>query len=204
MSGEAFFVTYEKQKYNIASFLSKHPGGSEILQEYKDKDLTTAYDEINHSEEAKEIMKRYLVVENQSTNATTNKDANTDNTATTKKERRPNDFKSQIKHAYEKLVTKEDKNFLHKIFGFTSLALFTYRYSYFFKNGTLGFDGQLIDYLTLLVHFLLSFSSLIFHVLEKRLESNPLIIYEEYRLHAIVFSGKRTIIKYLFYLIFSI
>lgn len=38
------------------------------------------------------------------------------------------------------------------------------------------------------MHALLSFSSLLFHVLAKRIRSNPLVIWNEYRLHAIVFS----------------
>jgi hypothetical protein len=50
--------------------------------------------------------------------------------------------------------------------------------------------GGWIDYGTLLLHALLSCSSLIFHVLERRISNKPMIIWEEYRLHAIVFSLK--------------
>jgi len=44
---------------------------------------------------------------------------------------------------------------------------------------------------------MLSSSSLIFHVLDKRIVERPLIIYEEYRLHAILFSSRAIIITLL-------
>ena len=40
------------------------------------------------------------------------------------------------------------------------------------------------------LHMALSFSSIIFHVLRHRILSKPLIIYEEYRLHAMVFTAR--------------
>jgi hypothetical protein len=90
-----------------------------------------------------------------------------------------------------KIFTVEDHFNVHKFFGFLSLLSFFYRYLYVFPTtGTLGFDGGWFDYVTLLVHFFLSASSLIFHVLKKRIPRNPLIIYEEYRLHTIVFTTR--------------
>lgn len=61
-------------------------------------------------------------------------------------------------------------------------------------TGTLGFVGSNFDYATLILHFFLSFSSLIFHVTDRRIVSNPLIIYQEYRLHAIIFTTKACLI----------
>lgn len=55
-------------------------------------------------------------------------------------------------------------------------------------TGTLGFNGRYFDHFTIAVHMLLSTSSLLFHVLSARILSRPMIIWEEYRLHAIVFS----------------
>lgn len=92
----------------------------------------------------------------------------------------------------KKLITKEDRFWIHKIFGIFALYSFIYRYGVILpQTGTLGFEnGTLFDYVTLLGHLLLSCSSLVFHVLEKRIVSNPLIIYEEYRLHAMVFTSR--------------
>ena len=95
----------------------------------------------------------------------------------------------RFKRVLVKLFTKEDNTQVHKILGILSLVSFLYRYLYVYPTtGTLGFDGRVIDHLSMLVHTLLSTSSLIFHVLSHRLIKRPMIIWEEYRLHAIVFS----------------
>ena len=88
-----------------------------------------------------------------------------------------------------KLVTKEDPYMLHKTLGFLSVLSFIYRY-YFVYNmkGNLGFDGTLLDWATLTVHTLLAFSSIIFRVPRKRIDRKPMIIYEEYRQHAMIFT----------------
>eukprot|EP00697_Spironema_sp_BW2_P005240 gnl/Spiro4/17279_TR9198_c0_g1_i1.p1 gnl/Spiro4/17279_TR9198_c0_g1~~gnl/Spiro4/17279_TR9198_c0_g1_i1.p1 ORF type:complete len:312 (+),score=62.08 gnl/Spiro4/17279_TR9198_c0_g1_i1:100-1035(+) len=88
-----------------------------------------------------------------------------------------------------KLFTREDPVHFHKIFGFLSLASFFYRYCIILpRQGNLGFNSDLLDWLTLACHMMLSCSSLIFHVIAKRIISKPMVIYEEYRLHAIVFT----------------
>ena len=192
---ENFIVTYENQKYDIKSFLKTHPGGYDILEEHKGKDITTAFDEINHSQEAKQLMKKYILDES-------NKKAAVPFTPENKPIKK-DAFTINWKLVKDKLFTKEDNMFIHKFFGFLCLASFIYRYMYFVKFGTLGFENNSwFDFATLAVHFLLSFSSLIFHVLEKRLASNPLIIYEEYRLHAIIFTGKKKKISSTFYKLF--
>ena len=93
------------------------------------------------------------------------------------------------KYVIKKLFTKEDPVYFHKTFGLLSLLSFIYRYLYVFpKEGNLGFDGHWFDYLTLAIHMTLSCSSLIFHVLPKRMLRRPLVIWEEYRLHAMIFT----------------
>lgn len=93
------------------------------------------------------------------------------------------------KYIIKKLFTKEDPIYLHKTFGGLVLLSFIYRYLYVFPmTGTLGFDGTWFDYLTLFVHMSLSCSSLIFHVLPVRILKRPLVIWNEYRLHTIVFT----------------
>lgn len=93
------------------------------------------------------------------------------------------------KYLYKKLFTREDPVYLHKILGITALCSFIYRYAVVYPTtGTLGFDGSLFDWVTMLLHLALSSSSLIFHVLLKRIPSKPMVIWHEYRLHAIVFT----------------
>jgi len=88
-----------------------------------------------------------------------------------------------------KLNTKEDKLKIHKTLGILSILSFIYRYGIYYPiHGTLGFDGKPFDYITMAVHLVLAFSSILFRVPRHRLENKPMIIYEEYRLHAMVFT----------------
>lgn len=103
----------------------------------------------------------------------------------------------------KKLVTKEDPIYLHKILGLFAISSFIYRYGYCYWNyGNLGFEGSWYDHLTMALHLALSCSSIIFEVLQRRIVKKPLIIWHEYRLHAMVFT-LRSISVYLFGLYFS-
>jgi hypothetical protein len=97
----------------------------------------------------------------------------------------------RVRTIIAKLFTNEDDKQVHKVLGILSLVSFFYRYFYVYPTtGTLGFDGRWIDHATVLLHLALSTSSLIFHVIRRRLLNRPMIIWEEYRLHAIVFSTR--------------
>eukprot|EP00943_MAST-04B_sp_MAST-4B-sp1_P000495 g495.t1 len=88
-----------------------------------------------------------------------------------------------------KLVTKEDPYHLHKGMGILSILSFLYRYGVIYNStGTLGFTGTWFDWATLFVHMTLAFSSKLFRVPKKRLANKPMVIYEEYRLHAMIFT----------------
>lgn len=88
-----------------------------------------------------------------------------------------------------KLITPEDPYHVHKTLGMLSLASFIYRYGYtFLTQGNLGFNGSWFDWASISLHLALSSTSLIFHVIRRRILSRPMIIWEEYRLHAIVFT----------------
>ena len=90
-----------------------------------------------------------------------------------------------------KLFTNEDNLQVHKTLGILSLISFFYRYFWVYPTtGTLGFDGSWFDHLSMCSHIALSTSSLVFHVIRRRILNRPMIIWEEYRLHAIVFSTR--------------
>jgi len=77
--------------------------------------------------------------------------------------------------------------------GSMAVISFIYRYLYVYnKYGNLGFEGTLLDYSTFIVHQSLAFSSINFKVPSKRLPTKPMIIYEEYRQHAMVFTMRST------------
>ncbi|KAL1412258.1 hypothetical protein Q8F55_000001 [Vanrija albida] len=46
--------------YAVHEFVHEHPGGDIVLLGEAGKDATKAWDDIEHSDEAKELMKRYL------------------------------------------------------------------------------------------------------------------------------------------------
>lgn len=90
-----------------------------------------------------------------------------------------------------KLKTKEDPLHIHKTLGILSVCSFIYRYAYVYNQlGNLGFDGDWFDWATMVLHTLLAFSSIIFRVPSKRIDKKPMIIYEEYRQHAMVFTHR--------------
>ena len=90
-----------------------------------------------------------------------------------------------------KLATKEDPYHVHKTLGILSLLSFIYRYAVVYnRTGTLGFDGSIFDWTTMLIHTMLAFSSILFRVPKKRIAVKPMVIYEEYRQHAMVFTSR--------------
>lgn len=175
---ETFFVQYNNENYNIHGFLNKHPGGRSILEKYEDADITRAYDDIDHSDYAKGMLDSYKT------------------TTVAAKPVGKKALTRDAKFILKKLFTKEDKTQVHKILGLLALISYCYRYFYVLPTtGTLGFTGTSFDYWTLVLHFMLSASAMIFHVVERRIVSNPLIIYQEYRLHAIVFTAKACLVS---------
>ncbi|XP_050203920.1 cytochrome b5-like [Mercurialis annua] len=47
--------------YDVTSFMEEHPGGDEVLLAATEKDATDDYEDIGHSEEAKEMMDKYCI-----------------------------------------------------------------------------------------------------------------------------------------------
>lgn len=64
------FILHDKV-YNVYSFLNEHPGGEEVLLDNKGKDASEDFDDVGHSNDAMELMKKYQVgvlVESERTN----------------------------------------------------------------------------------------------------------------------------------------
>jgi len=91
-----------------------------------------------------------------------------------------------------RLITSEDPYHVHKTFGFLSVVNFLYRYLYVLPTtGTLGYETiTTFNTATIVLHMLLSSSSIIFKVLTQRLVKKPLLIYKEYQLHTILFTAR--------------
>ncbi|KAI9136715.1 cytochrome b5-like heme/steroid binding domain-containing protein [Paraphysoderma sedebokerense] len=47
--------------YDISKFLDEHPGGEEVLLEHAGGDATEGFEDVGHSEDARELLKQYYV-----------------------------------------------------------------------------------------------------------------------------------------------
>jgi len=96
-----------------------------------------------------------------------------------------------LRFVFKKLVTKEDPFMIHKIGGIFAIFSFLYRYLYVWPTvGSLNLKGHTFDWVTMVMHMLLSLSSIQFRVPAKKMPRRPTMIWEEYRLHAIIFTLK--------------
>lgn len=57
-----WFVIHNKV-YDVTKFLDDHPGGEEVLLEQGGKNATEIFEDVSHSADAKELMKKYLIGE---------------------------------------------------------------------------------------------------------------------------------------------
>jgi len=46
--------------YDVTSFVDEHPGGEEVLLDVAGQDATEAFDDVGHSDEAREILQGFL------------------------------------------------------------------------------------------------------------------------------------------------
>lgn len=61
-SGQTIIILHDKV-YDVTSFLNEHPGGEEILIDHGGKDGSEDFDDVGHSQDALDLMKKYLVGE---------------------------------------------------------------------------------------------------------------------------------------------
>lgn len=47
--------------YDVSKFLEEHPGGEEVLLEQSGRDATEAFEDVGHSQDARELMKDYKI-----------------------------------------------------------------------------------------------------------------------------------------------
>lgn len=106
-------------------------------------------------------------------------------------------------HNLFKLSTREDYFFIHKYLGIFCLINFIYRYYCLFVYGDMNFDNTSMTPFSITLHGLLSVSSLIFRVPTERHKGKPMI-YQEFRLHSIIFALRSVFCSLCFYYQMSI
>jgi len=55
------FVVIHDKVYNASTFIDEHPGGEEVLLDVGGQDATEAFEDVGHSDEAREILEGLLV-----------------------------------------------------------------------------------------------------------------------------------------------
>ncbi|CCE78169.1 Piso0_000785 [Millerozyma farinosa CBS 7064] len=55
------WVVYNGQVYDVSNYIDEHPGGEEVVLDVAGQDATEAFDDIGHSDDAREILKGLLI-----------------------------------------------------------------------------------------------------------------------------------------------
>ncbi|KAG2218549.1 hypothetical protein INT45_006310, partial [Circinella minor] len=55
------YVVVHNKVYDITAFLNEHPGGEDVLMDEGGRDATEAFEDIGHSDDARELLEKYYV-----------------------------------------------------------------------------------------------------------------------------------------------
>ena len=61
--GDRVWIVIYDMVYDVTDYMSKHPGGPELIEEYAGQDATRGFDDFGHSSDAKRLLKNFLVGE---------------------------------------------------------------------------------------------------------------------------------------------
>lgn len=60
-SVKSTWVVIHNHVYDITKFLEEHPGGEEVLLEQAGQDSSESFEDVGHSEDAREMLKQYHI-----------------------------------------------------------------------------------------------------------------------------------------------
>ncbi|KAI9025690.1 putative cytochrome b5 [Hyaloraphidium curvatum] len=55
------WVAIDGRVFDVTKFLDEHPGGEEVLLEQAGQDATEAFEEIGHSDDARNLLKKWYI-----------------------------------------------------------------------------------------------------------------------------------------------
>ncbi|TQS36128.1 hypothetical protein Golomagni_03431 [Golovinomyces magnicellulatus] len=55
---EDLYMVIEQKVYDVSKFVDEHPGGEEVMLDVGGQDATEAFNDVGHSDEAREILSR--------------------------------------------------------------------------------------------------------------------------------------------------
>ncbi|KAJ2057876.1 Cytochrome b5 type B (outer mitochondrial membrane), partial [Coemansia sp. S155-1] len=58
---EDIWIVVHGKVYDVTKFLDEHPGGEEVILEHAGIDATEAFEDIGHSDDARELLKDYFI-----------------------------------------------------------------------------------------------------------------------------------------------
>ena len=178
------WIIINSRVYNVTNYIEDHPGGQDKILEFAGKDASEAFEHVNHSSNAYNILDKYFIgrIKGSSVDISQKKNETT---------------------VINRLFTQEDKigpiSHIHKILGILVLLHFIFRYCkivYSKINGEIdwngGFDTSFYTLLFILLHTLLSYSSLIFNLPSK--QSAKPMMWQEFRGHNIAFTTRSILV----------
>ncbi|KAF9186932.1 hypothetical protein BGZ51_001242 [Haplosporangium sp. Z 767] len=65
-SKDSLWLAVGGKVYDCTDFIDEHPGGEEVLYDEAGKDATESFDDVGHSDEAREMLKKMYIGEYQS------------------------------------------------------------------------------------------------------------------------------------------
>ncbi|KAJ2784694.1 hypothetical protein H4R18_000985 [Coemansia javaensis] len=55
------WIVINGRVYDVTRFLEEHPGGEEVILEYAGRDATEAFEDIGHSDDARDMLKDFFI-----------------------------------------------------------------------------------------------------------------------------------------------
>ena len=187
---EPCIISIHGNLYNLTAWANAHPGGARILQRFHDKDASKAFGAAHHSASAYDMLKDFRI----SNETAPVLDAGVANVSTTVVDPPKMSLRSRLR---QKLFTRDDPIGVHKYLGIFCVINFIGRYrQMYFGDPAAGFGSRghpWFAIICLLPHGLLSMSSLIFHTVPRERVVGKPMIWQEFRIHNIIF-GERSVL----------